>query len=290
MRMQASAHAMGARTAFEAEGTGGAGATCSVDGEMLWSKDEKHDNAYSLCYAPSLKGGQMGPSGGHMQCDKGSYFLFEAPRFCCRHPRTLIDGETQTAHNEVCGDVLAEFNQEDQQIRFVRGPSVMGSEEARLQLQKAGLGDLTPSPLAMAATQDKKWHRVQETICRGREGTLVAWVGGEGGKDGRTEFCPTRTPPVTGVGYASWQCDGAYTKEVRMHCCKVDGQLHCVPSLVDNTEGESCKCRGLPQGGSKQGGLKQKDASIDLSILVPLMPLLLVSRAAHRRDLGGQFL
>eukprot|EP00933_Yihiella_yeosuensis_P051335 TRINITY_DN49254_c0_g1_i1.p1 TRINITY_DN49254_c0_g1~~TRINITY_DN49254_c0_g1_i1.p1 ORF type:complete len:288 (-),score=44.86 TRINITY_DN49254_c0_g1_i1:330-1193(-) len=221
------------------------GATCSAAGEMMWHKTADGSDSYSLCYAPALREGSLGPSGtrGTFQCDRNSYFMVEAPRFCCQKPRIDIDGKTIKAQAEVCGDTQAEFNPETQEYRLVRGPSGAGTPEQMEEFFNAGFGDENPSPVGLNAlnghTPDP-WATVNSQTCKGSKGTLVKFLG----KNGRAEMCPTGTKPINGgPGYMSFVCDGSYTKEVRLHCCKVDGHVRCVKDLRDaSVTSSNCNC------------------------------------------------
>mmetsp|Transcript_45020 Transcript_45020/g.90884 ORF Transcript_45020/g.90884 Transcript_45020/m.90884 type:complete len:294 (+) Transcript_45020:142-1023(+) len=241
--------------------------TCSPEGEMLWEKTSDGRDIYSLCYAPSLREGSLGPTGGHQQCDAGSYFTVEAPRFCCRRPRIDIAGHQEQAKGQVCGDLMAEFEQEGQRLRVVRGPTSSASQQQLAELSTSGLGSAAPSPLAFHAMKDVgKWRQVGHRRCGGRSGTLIAWRHSD--PPGRAELCPTGTAPVHGYGFASWACDGVYTQERYIHCCKVKGHLHCVNNLGEHRAWSQCNCKG-PRGGQETG-----DAPVASSVC-PLLPALL---------------
>eukprot|EP00439_Symbiodinium_sp_Y106_P086715 s236_g35.t1 len=155
----------------------------------------------------------LGPTGGHLQCDAGTYFFTESPKFCCNNPRIDLNGSTVLAKklgcskkSQLCGDILANFNENSQQIKFVRGPAANATQEQLDVLATAGRGDM----------EDESQ---------------------------KAELCPTGTVPVQGRGYMSFACDGHVIKERRYHCCNVNGQLHCSPSLVDATSMDPpCDC------------------------------------------------
>jgi len=204
------------------------------------------DDVFSMCYAPSLESASPGPTGGHLTCDKATKFSVEVPQFCCKKPR--IENESTNdkklfATAETCGDTLAAFNSTTQQLKFERGPASTATFEELSELQDGGFGNKAPSPVALKAIREgKEWKPVIHTTCSGRLGTLIKW---KDDPDGKAEFCPTGTPPVRGEGYASWFCDGAYTQENRIHCCKVNGRLRCVNHLVDRSTAAGCKCKGV---------------------------------------------
>lgn len=208
---------------------------------MVWEKAPDGSDVYSLCYAPSLRAGSFGVSSGRMQCDAGSYFMVEAPKFCCRHARIEVAGKRTDARGEVCGDVLAEFDHEHQKIRYVRGPTTTGSSEQLTELGSNGLGDGIPSHIAFQALKEgSSWADVASTKCQGRSGTLISWL--HSVPPNRAELCPTGTTPVQGAGYWSWACDGMYTTESLLHCCKVKGKLRCVHRLSENERFSQCNC------------------------------------------------
>lgn len=240
-----------------------AGKTCPADGEMLWGKSTDDVDHYSLCYAPTMKAGNPGPSGGMLQCDENSYFMVEAPQFCCKNPRIEMGGKRIETKAEVCGDLLAEFNQGSQKLRLKRGPTSTGSSDQMAELDANSLGDDMPSPIAYwQAQQGNDWRPLNGARCRGRSGTMIAWT--QSNPPGRAEMCPTGTPPVRGQGYASWACDGSYTKEKVYHCCKVKGRLHCVRNFSEQPEGVgACHCLGI-------GGLKQNDEEPAAASALPL--------------------
>eukprot|EP00434_Breviolum_minutum_P006605 symbB.v1.2.005831.t2/scaffold343.1/size224757/8 len=200
---------------------------------MLWSKGSDGSDNFSMCYAPALVGGGFGPSGGHLQCDAGSYFFTESPKFCCTNPRVDINGTTVFAKKkELCGDTLANFNEDSQQIKFLRGPQANAKQEDLDDLAAAGRGDT-----------DEDWERVNQAVCRGDRGTLVTWTNTKEGEKTHAELCPTGTVPVQGRGYMSFQCDGHVIKERRYYCCKVNGLLQCSSNLVDTTAmNPNCNC------------------------------------------------
>merc|ERR1712129_472745 len=88
------------------------GATCAAEGEMLWEKALDGSDSYALCYAPSVRAGALGPSSGHLQCDRGSYFMVSAPKFCCKYARMQVSGQSVPAQGEVCGGLLAQYDAE----------------------------------------------------------------------------------------------------------------------------------------------------------------------------------
>ncbi|CAJ1439220.1 unnamed protein product [Effrenium voratum] len=219
--------------------------TCSPEGNMLWSKGADGSDHYSVCYAPALVGGGFGPSGGHLQCDAGSYFFTESPKFCCNSPRMDMNGTTVSSKKkQLCGDTLAKFNEDSQEIQFLRGPLANAKQEDLDDLAESGRGDMVPTAVGFRAVKkDEDWDRVSRAVCRGDRGTLITWV--NTGKDDvqKAELCPTGTVPVQGRGYMSFQCDGYVIKERRYHCCRVNGILHCNTTLVDTTAMEPpCSC------------------------------------------------
>eukprot|EP00419_Tripos_fusus_P023530 CAMPEP_0172718834 /NCGR_PEP_ID=MMETSP1074-20121228/75153_1 /TAXON_ID=2916 /ORGANISM="Ceratium fusus, Strain PA161109" /LENGTH=271 /DNA_ID=CAMNT_0013544109 /DNA_START=73 /DNA_END=885 /DNA_ORIENTATION=+ len=218
--------------------------TCAAEGEMLWEKALDGSDSYALCYAPSVRAGALGPSSGHLQCDRGSYFMVEAPKFCCRHPRIQVAGQSVPARGEVCGDLLAQYDAEQQQIKLARGPTTTGSDEQLADLNASATGDATPSQIAFHAMGDAgKWRPSAITTCSGKAGALITWLNGD--TPNRAEFCPTGTTPVQGPGYASWQCDGMYSEDSLLHCCKVKGRLRCVNHIREQAPGSQCNCKGL---------------------------------------------
>jgi len=244
--------------------------TCSSNGNMLWSKGADGSDHYSMCYAPALVGGGLGPTGGHLQCDAGTYFFTESPKFCCNNPRIDLNGSTVLAKkSQLCGDILANFNENSQQIKFVRGPAANATQEQLDVLATAGRGDMVPTAVGFKAVKkDEEWQRVTQAICRGDRATLITWThDGKEDESQKAELCPTGTVPVQGRGYMSFACDGHVIKERRYHCCNVNGQLHCSPSLVDATSMDPpCDCH-------------QNDvAAVKESSLTFLLPLL-----GHRR-------
>lgn len=223
-----------------------------------------------MCYAPALVGGGLGPTGGHLQCDAGTYFFTESPKFCCNNPRIDLNGSTVLAKkSQLCGDILANFNENSQQIKFVRGPAANATQEQLDVLAAAGRGDMVPTAVGFKAVKkDEEWQRVTQAICRGDRATLITWThDGKEDESQKAELCPTGTVPVQGRGYMSFACDGHVIKERRYHCCNVNGQLHCSPSLVDATSMDPpCDCH-------------QNDvAAVKESNLAFLLPLL-----GHRR-------
>lgn len=225
------------------------GQMCNAGGELLWGKTPDGVDTYSLCYAPSMRTDRLGPSSGHQQCDLGSYFMVEAPKFCCRRPRIDMDGKLVKATSKVCGDLLAEFDPETQRFKVVRGPTTTGSAAQLEQMGKSGLQNMTPLPEALQTMKDAcSWKPVLNAKCQGSQGTLLKWSCSN--PPGRAEMCKTGTPPVQGQGYSSWDCDGADIVENRFHCCTVGGKTHCVRGFVDATAVESCRCPGI--GGPKE--------------------------------------
>eukprot|EP00928_Gymnodinium_smaydae_P090127 TRINITY_DN73975_c0_g1_i1.p1 TRINITY_DN73975_c0_g1~~TRINITY_DN73975_c0_g1_i1.p1 ORF type:complete len:325 (+),score=49.03 TRINITY_DN73975_c0_g1_i1:125-1099(+) len=218
--------------------------TCSSAGEMIWTRDNAGLDKFTLCYAPAKAEFPPGPSTGHIECDPGSKFTVDAPQICCANPRMQNDfteGKKVKASGEVCGDMMMDFDPVSQKARFVRGPSLSGTNEQLSDLLKSGLGGDTPSPVAIKAYQDgKEWNMLDKMICNGRRGTIVKFVGEE-----RAEFCPTGTFPVRGDEYASWMCDASYTKEKAYHCCSVLGKTRCVNKLVDKSAADSCRCQAF---------------------------------------------
>jgi len=208
-----------------------------------------------------------------------------------------MNGEKMHAKVEVCGDLQAEFDPGAQKIRYQRGPSSDGTPELMEALEYSSLGTALPSPIGHQAMQEgSEWKLLLGQRCKGRDGTLITWP------TGRAEMCPTGTQPVHGAGYMSWQCDGTYKKEHRLHCCSVrkyeGGQMamKCVPNLVDQAASLQCTCPGV--GGStwfedegedytdlatQQAEGKHGKESIGLP---PLPVLLLTSFGLPRRSRG----
>jgi len=242
--------------------------TCSPDGNMLWSKGSDGSDNFSMCYAPALVGGGFGPSGGHLQCDAGSYFFTESPKFCCTNPRVDINGTTVFAKKkELCGDTLANFNEDSQQIKFLRGPQANAKQEDLDDLAAAGRGDTVPSVVGFKAIKkDEDWERVNQAVCRGDRGTLVTWTNTKEGEKTHAELCPTGTVPVQGRGYMSFQCDGHVIKERRYYCCKVNGLLQCSSNLVDTTAmNPNCNCH-------------QNNVSVAQDLISPWLSLVMMKR------------
>lgn len=250
-------------------GDGAASRVCSPEGEIVWEKGgpDCATDLYKLCHAPALVRGGKGASGEYKRCDKDSYFMVDAPRFCCKNPRLDIAGSTQKPKKrEVCGDLLADYDPEEREWRVIRGPSSTGTPQQLAQLQKAGLGDAVPSPLALKATQyGKSWRPIRADLCQGARGTIIAWTNSD--PPGKTEFCPSGTAPVRGKGWASWYCDGFFGRQEKMHCCTVDGKLRCVPHFEDETNSSTLRCsvcEGLGNVEAKRDvakSLKQSSAS-----------------------------
>lgn len=247
---------------------------------MLWSKSSDHKTInYALCYAPSLSAGHPGPSGGHLQCDEDSYFLVEAPRFCCRNARITLDGKKVEAKGEVCGDLLAKFQPEEQTWELEGGPTSTGTPEQLETLQVSAINENTPSPLAFEAMKNAyKWSPILGDVCKGHDGTLINWTHSD--PPDRAELCPTGSSPVHGKLHNSWSCDGKYTKQVHLHCCTVNGKLRCVHNLVETPPPSECHCMGMEE-----------------STTVPLLQLVIVPSStlqAQRRSqvdcLGRRFL
>lgn len=211
--------------------------TCSASGDMIWSKDELGDDKFAMCYAPSLVEESPGPTSGHFECDKGTKFTADVPKFCCHNPRmqnAMTGMNRVTADNEVCGDMLAEFDNENQRIRFTGGPSGSFTYADLAKLQDAGYGEIAPSPLALKAMHDGwNWKNASRSVCLGKSGTMI--------RDGKDyEFCPTGTQPMKGPEYASWLCDGLYTHQSKLHCCSLKGQTRCVKNFVDRSGVDEC--------------------------------------------------
>lgn len=225
---------------------GGDQQICDPEGEMFWSQsgDQGSQEHHHLCYGPSLRQGRLGPSLGRDQCDVGSYFMVEAPRFCARNARIDVRGTQVKAKGQVCGDLLAEFEPESQRLRLVRGPAVTGSAAQLDQLRASRWRVGAPSPLALEAMKEAgDWKPALNAKCRGFLGTLLKWTHSK--PAGRAELCKPGTPPVQGPGYASWETDGFSTEEHRLHCCTVQGQLRCVKRLSAARPTELCKCPGI---------------------------------------------
>ncbi|CAE7308174.1 unnamed protein product, partial [Symbiodinium sp. CCMP2456] len=146
--------------------------------------------------------------------------------------------------SQLCGDILANFNENSQQIKFVRGPAANATQEQLDVLATAGRGDMVPTAVGFKAVKkDEEWQRVTQAICRGDRATLITWTHDGKDESQKAELCPTGTVPVQGRGYMSFACDGHVIKERRYHCCNVNGQLHCSPSLVDATSMDPpCDC------------------------------------------------
>eukprot|EP00440_Ansanella_granifera_P060925 gb/GFBE01066040.1/.p1 GENE.gb/GFBE01066040.1/~~gb/GFBE01066040.1/.p1 ORF type:complete len:288 (+),score=46.45 gb/GFBE01066040.1/:1-864(+) len=233
-------------------------ATCSPEGDMLWSKGLDGSDHFSMCYAPATFGGGLGPTGGHMQCDAGSYFVEETPMFCCKKPRVDMNGTTVPAKgDELCVDTLAKFDEDSQEIKFTRGPQTTATKAQQDLLWSSGLGDTIPSPIGLKAVRPlaEDWHQVNKEACRGDLGTLINWKA-KPGQPGRTELCPAGTPPVSGRGYMSFSCDGYAIKEERWHCCTVNGHLRCGRRLVDTSSMEKpCNCNQNELAESKKEAL-----------------------------------
>lgn len=283
------------------------GGVCDADGEMLWTKSsDGKQSRYSLCYAPAYRKGGQGPTGGGLTCEPHSYVTVEGPRFCCRNPRMTLEGQVLHSKVEVCGDLQADFDTASQKIRYVRGPSSDGTPELQEALEDSGMGTALPSPIGRQAMEEgSEWKNLLGQRCKGRDGTLITWP------SGRTEMCPTGTQPVHGAGYMSWQCDGAYKKERRLHCCSVRKArpgvpqlMKCVPKLTD-LEAPKCNCPGM--GGSGWSENEEDKAADETegtqeSVGLPPLPALLLSsfglpgrsrelsRRGCSRQLGQQFL
>merc|ERR1712224_725596 len=194
-----------------------------AEGDMLWQKTpDGKQSKYQLCYAPAYRNSGQGPTGGSLQCEPNSYVSLEAPRFCCRNARILINGEKFHSKTEVCGDVAADFDAAPQKIRYTRGPASDGTPELMEKLQSASMGQKLPSAIGEQVMKEgSEWKLLLGQRCKGRDGTLISWP------SGRVEMCPTGTQPVHGDGYLSWQCGGMYKKEKRLHCCMVKGKMKC---------------------------------------------------------------
>jgi len=284
------------------------GGVCAPEGEMIWQKSaDGKQSKYSLCYAPATRHGGQGPTGGSLNCDANSYVTVEGPRFCCRNPRININGEKMQAKVEVCGDVQADFDAAAQKIRYVRGPSFDGTPELQNALEDSSMGTNLPSPIGTQAMKDgSEWKLLLGQRCKGRDGTLISWP------SGRAEMCPTGSQPVHGAGYASWQCDGTYKKEHRLHCCSVKGKMKCVPNLVDQASAMKCNCPGVGGSGWSEDAEGKEDLEKESEVggvtpsigLSPLPVLLLTSsgvpgqsrktrrpcRRGYGRQLGQSFL
>lgn len=233
-------------------------AQCDPQGDMLLNQDLDGHEVYSVCYFPSLKEGRLGPSSGHSQCDEGSYFMVEAPRFCCRNARIELGGQRIKAKGEVCGDVLGEFHPEMQQFRVTRGPAATGSSTQLRQAAKDGFASSLPSPVGMQAlSAGSEWQPVGGAMCKGRMGTLVRWTHSD--PAGKAEMCNAGSPPVRGQGYSSWACDDSYIKESRKYCCTVKGHTHCVGTFTDMRPGPTCNC---PEIGGPSDTIEAKSASV----------------------------
>merc|ERR1719506_433928 len=276
------------------------GGMCSAEGDMIWQKTpDGRQSKYSLCYAPADRNSGTGPTGGGLQCDANSYISLEAPRFCCRNPRILIEGEKLRAQTEVCGDVQAEFDPNAQKIRYVRGPSSDGTPELQEKLEASSVGTTLPSPIGIQAMREESdWKLILSERCKGRDGTLIQWP------SGRVEMCPAGTQPVHGRDYLSWQCDGAYKTERRLHCCMVKGKMKCVPHLVDQGASMKCNCPGVGGSGEESAGSAEGDhpQAAQSSIGLPPLPVLLFTtfgmpgqlerpcRRGCTRQIGQKFL
>lgn len=270
-----------------AEKTGGVdlgpGRTCLATGEMLWEKSADNHNHYELCYAPTPIRGDDRPTGGTISCDEGSYFLVESPKFCCEKPRIELKtaGKTAQASGEVCCDTLAEFDEQSQKIKVVRGPTSTGTPEQMAALNVSG--HVVPSPIAFDAMKDKDlWKPVLNVKCKGADGMAIRWPNSN---PPRAELCPPGTTPVGGAGYASWACDSLVTKENMLHCCRVKGHLVCVNRFTDQTNKSQCDC-------SHTSGLQSSDLDTSAAamggLVLPLQSLRRCSRLSVRRRRHGR--
>jgi len=215
---------------------------CGAEGQMIWTKDKDGVSHHSVCYAPSMIGEQWGPAGSSKRCDDGTYFMLQLPRYCCKHPRLHAHGHRYEAANPVCGDLAAEFDPETQKVRVIGGPESTGTPQDFEAVANAGLGKFSLSPLAFhARSTGSRWMDSSKTTCTGAEGVLVKWRG----DSQRAELCNPGSPPVRGNGYSSWACEGSYTEERRFHCCRIDGQMDCVPDFSDETARSGCDCDGV---------------------------------------------
>jgi hypothetical protein len=170
----------------------------------------------------------------------------------------MINGEKMHAKYEVCGDMLAEFDQAGQKIRYTRGPSSDATPQLRRALEEASIGSSVPSTIAEKAfDQGSEWKSLLGQRCKGRDGTLITWP------SGRAEMCPPGTQPVHGQDYLSWQCDGMYKKEKRLHCCSVKGRMRCVPNMVDQSGAMKCNCPGVGGGGWTEEEEEQKEEAFE---------------------------
>eukprot|EP00931_Biecheleriopsis_adriatica_P103099 TRINITY_DN77985_c0_g1_i1.p1 TRINITY_DN77985_c0_g1~~TRINITY_DN77985_c0_g1_i1.p1 ORF type:complete len:283 (+),score=68.98 TRINITY_DN77985_c0_g1_i1:117-965(+) len=280
----------------EAEEVVGPHTPCSENGDLLWSKGADGSDHFSMCYAPSLFGGGLGPTGGHQQCDAGSYFFTESPKFCCKNPRLDIGGTTVLGKKDtLCGDVWADFDEDTQMIKFIAGPRSTAKKEQLQELWGAGLGDMVPSPVGFKAVKEgEEAQPVIQAVCRGDRATLVVWKRPPGSDKGsKAELCPTGTPPVQGQSYMSFSCDGYVTQERRYHCCKVNGRLKCSARLVDTTSMEPpCNCKqnelGQPKAEAKASGAD----AVEESSCAPLLLSFLAAGPAsvRRRRTAASFL
>jgi len=170
----------------------------------------------------------------------------------------MVNGEKMHAKYEVCGDMLAEFDQAAQKIRYTRGPSSDATPALRHALEQASIGSTIPSSIAEKAVESgTEWKSLLGQRCKGRDGTLITWP------TGRAEMCPPGTQPVHGNDYMSWQCDGMYKKEKRLHCCAVKGKMRCVPNLVDQSGAMNCDCPGVGGGGWTEEEAEQKEEAFE---------------------------
>merc|ERR1712139_149331 len=162
------------------------------------------------------------------------------------------------------------------------GPTNDGTPELREAIEDSALGSTLPSAIGEQVMKEgSEWKLLLGQRCKGRDGTLIQWP------TGRTEMCPTGTQPVHGNDYQSWQCDGSYKKEERLHCCSVKGKMKCVPNLVDKAASQKCNCQGVGGGGwseeeednKPQGrhGSEDEEEGPSQHIGLPPLPVLLLT-------------
>lgn len=263
---------------------------CDADGEMLLSTTPEGAEVHELCYAPgapSREDGFFGPGGAHQKCDAHSYFMVDMPRFCCKSPRIEIGDKSFKAKSKVCGDVMAEFEPDTQEIKTIRGPSTTATTAQLDMLASSGYSKEMPSVFAMEALESAGMPKpVTHFRCQGTSGTLVRWTHSE--PPDKAEMCNTGSPPVRGAGYSSWFCDDSAVEEHMLHCCTVRGHIQCVKALVNVQGGDTCKCRGYtdPKLEDTSPSTTQKASATaflaGLSLRWPLRPLAPSRRIAPR--------
>ena len=68
-----------------------------------------------------------------------------------------------------------------------------------------------------AVKKNEEWQRVNQTVCRGDDGTLITWVNQGQEHGGTAELCPTGTVPVQGRGYMCLGMVNAYSLSLQSH-------------------------------------------------------------------------